>query len=125
MADRKSLQISKALAATEDAKHRHQQFVPGREPYARQYACVWDRLEVADQVEIDCSRGGVRHKAGQARSAHPMLATPARAPMTNFASTMGADLLGGTGKEAMEEALGESGSYGSGLLTIESQKKTN
>ena len=62
VADGKSLQIPQALASTQDSEHGHQQQVPGREPNPAPHPRVWDRPEVADQVEIVCSGGAFQHK---------------------------------------------------------------
>jgi hypothetical protein len=59
-----TLQITQALAATQDSQHSHQQQVPSRKANAPPHARVRDRLEVANQFEIGCGRGGFRHKAG-------------------------------------------------------------
>ena len=58
----KALQIPQALAIAQDPEHRHQQQVPGRGANAPPHLGIRDRLEVADQIEIGCCRGGVGHK---------------------------------------------------------------
>ena len=60
--DGESLQIPQALAATQDSQHRHQQQVPGWDANAPPHARVRDRLEVADQIEIGCSRNALEHR---------------------------------------------------------------
>ena len=62
VADRKALQIPQALAAAQDPEHRNQQQVPGRDANAPSHAHVRDRLEIADQIEIGCSRNALEHR---------------------------------------------------------------
>ena len=54
VSDGKTLQIPQALAAAQDAQHRYQQQIPGRDANAPPHAGIRDRLEVADQIEIGC-----------------------------------------------------------------------
>jgi hypothetical protein len=62
VADGKALQISQAMAAAQDSQDGHQQQVSGRDAYAPPHARVWDRLEVADHIEIGCGRDALEHR---------------------------------------------------------------
>jgi hypothetical protein len=62
MAPGKTLQITHALAFAQDAEHRHQQQVPGRDSDALTHAGIGDDLEEADQVEIGCGSSDFRHR---------------------------------------------------------------
>ena len=62
MADSKALQIPQALAAAQDPEHSHQQEVPGRNAHATAHPRIRYCLEVADQVEIGCSRVAFEHR---------------------------------------------------------------
>ena len=64
VADGKTLQIPQALAAAEDSQHRHQQQVPGGKTHAASHPRIWDRPQIADQVEIGCGGGAFKHKEG-------------------------------------------------------------
>ena len=64
VADGETLQIPQALAATQDSEHGHQKQVPGRETNPAPHTRIWDRPQVADQVEIGCSGNAVAHKEG-------------------------------------------------------------
>jgi len=48
------LQISQALAAAQDAQHRHEQQMPGQDANAPPHAVIRNQLEVDDQIEISC-----------------------------------------------------------------------
>ncbi len=63
MADGKALQIPQALAAAQDPEHSHKQEVPGRNAHAKAHPRIRYCLEVADQVEIGCSRVAFEHRA--------------------------------------------------------------
>ncbi|HBH73272.1 MAG TPA: hypothetical protein DDY43_07445 [Synechococcales bacterium UBA10510] len=67
VADSKMLQVSQVLAAAQDSRHRHQQQVPGRYPRPTSHPGVRDRIEVADQIEIVCSKSAF----GQVEAAIP------------------------------------------------------
>ena len=58
----KALQIAQALALAQDAEHRHQKQIPGRDANPSTHPSIRDRLEVADQIEIGCGRSAVGHK---------------------------------------------------------------
>ena len=66
----KALQITQALALAQDAEHRHQQQIPGRNANPSTHPSIRDRLllrrslrlEEADQIEIGCGRSAVGHK---------------------------------------------------------------
>ena len=58
----KRCQIPQALAAAQDDKHSHQQEVPGRNEQATADPRIRYCLEVADQIEIDCSRVAYEHR---------------------------------------------------------------
>jgi len=62
VADSKALQIPQALTAAQDSEHSHQQQVPGGKAHAAPHPRVWDRPQVADQVEIGCGGGAFEHK---------------------------------------------------------------
>lgn len=62
MADGKALQILQALAAAQDPEHSHQQEVPGRNAHSTAHPSIRYCLEVADQVEIGCSRVAFEHR---------------------------------------------------------------
>ena len=64
MADGKTLQIPQGLTATQDAQNCHQEELPGRNAHASAHPGIRYRLEVADQVEIGCSRVAFKHKEG-------------------------------------------------------------
>jgi hypothetical protein len=55
----KTLQITQALAFAQNAEHRHQQQLPGRDANPSTHRGIRDRLEVADQIEIGCSRNAL------------------------------------------------------------------
>lgn len=59
---RKILNIQQALVAAVDSEPHHQQQVPGRDANALPHARVWDRLEVADQIDIGWGRGAFEHR---------------------------------------------------------------
>ena len=88
MADGKAFQIPQALAAAQDPKHRNQQQVPGRDANAPSHARVRDRLEVADQIEIGCSKNALEHREEAIPPTQPMLTAPARDPGTDFESAL-------------------------------------
>ncbi len=75
-ADGESLQIPQALATTQDSEHGYQNQVPGREPNAAAHPRIGDRPQVADQVEIGCSRSGL----GRMQGAIPPTSTHADSP---------------------------------------------
>ena len=54
VSDGKTLQIPQALAAAQDAQHRYQQQIPGRDANAPPHAGIRDRLELAEQIVIGC-----------------------------------------------------------------------
>ncbi len=58
----KALQIPQALTATQDPEHSHQKEIPGRNAHASAHPGIRYRLEVADQVEIGCSRVAFEHR---------------------------------------------------------------
>ncbi len=62
VADSKALQIPQALTAAQDSEHGHQQQEPGGKAHAAPHPRVWDRPQVADQVEIGCGGGAFEHK---------------------------------------------------------------
>lgn len=62
VADRKTLWVSQALAMAQDPQPRHQQQVSGRNPHPKPHPGVRDRLEVADWIEIGCSKDAFAHK---------------------------------------------------------------
>jgi hypothetical protein len=64
VANAKALQISQALASTQDPEHGHQQQVPGGKAHAAPHPRAWNRPQVGDQVEIGCSGGAFQHKEG-------------------------------------------------------------
>lgn len=88
VATSKVLQVPKPLALAQDPEHCHQEQVPGRDAHATPHTGIWDRLEVADQVEIGCGRDAFRHREEAARRPHPMVAAPARKPVPDFQSTL-------------------------------------
>ena len=57
-----TLQVSQALAAAQDSQHRHQKQVTGRNPHPTPHPVIRNWLEVADQIEIGCSRGAFGHR---------------------------------------------------------------
>lgn len=66
VADCKPLQIPQALATTQNSQHRHQQQLPDWDayPYPAPHPRIRDRLQLADQVKIDCGRSAFSHKKG-------------------------------------------------------------
>jgi hypothetical protein len=62
VADGKTLQIPQALTATQDSQQCHQKELPGRNAHASAHPGIRYRLEVADQVEIGCSRVAFEHR---------------------------------------------------------------
>jgi hypothetical protein len=88
MTPRKTHQITQALAFAQDAEHRHQQQATGRDANPSTHPGIRDRLEVADQIEIDCGRNGLEHREGVIPPTSPMLAGPARMPVTHFESAL-------------------------------------
>jgi len=59
-----SLQIPQVLAAAKDSEYGHRQQVPNRKAQAAAHPSAWDLPEVADQVEIGCSKGALQQKVG-------------------------------------------------------------
>ena len=57
----KAFQIAQASAFAQDAEHRHQQQIPGRDAYPSTHPSIRDRLEVADQIEIGCGSNTLEH----------------------------------------------------------------
>jgi hypothetical protein len=79
VADSETLQIPQTLATTHDSEQGHQQQILGRKPNPTPHTRIWDRPEVADWIEIGCSRGAFQHKEGAIQSTSlPKLTAPAR-----------------------------------------------
>ena len=53
----KTLQIPQALVFAQDPEQSHQEQVPGRSAHATPNACIGDRYEKADRLEIGCGKG--------------------------------------------------------------------
>jgi hypothetical protein len=56
------LYVQEALSAAQDSQHRHQQEIPGRDANATPHPDIRDRLGLANQVEIGCGRGALKHR---------------------------------------------------------------
>jgi hypothetical protein len=82
--DGKTLQIPQALATTQDSQHGHQQQIPGWKPKPTPHPRIWDRPQVADQVEINCGRSAVQNK--EDTFPPTKLTSPTRPPVTEFES---------------------------------------
>ena len=87
MADGKAFQIPQALAAAQDPEHRNKQ-VPGRDANAPPHAHDRDRLEIADQIAIGCSRNALELREEAIPPTSPMLTAPTRALVTEFESAL-------------------------------------
>ena len=55
------LYVQEALSAAQDSQHRHHQERPGRDANATPHPDILGRLGLADQVEIGCTRGALKH----------------------------------------------------------------
>jgi hypothetical protein len=54
VADGEPLEITKALATTQDAENRHQQKVPSRDADPTSHPRIRDGAQKADQIKISC-----------------------------------------------------------------------
>jgi hypothetical protein len=79
-----TLQIPQALAAAQDPQHRHQQQSPGRKTHPASHPSIRDRLEVADQMEIGCGRGGFGCGKGTGQPIETDEQTGARSVVTHL-----------------------------------------
>ena len=74
VADGEPLEITKALATTQDAENRHQQQVPGRYADPTSHPRIRDGAQKADQIKISC--GSREFRQG-------IEAIPSRAPQAD------------------------------------------